>query len=110
MGEWQLFFPTFSTSKTKHWQQTALVIDACMTRSRCQGQQRGAALCGLPVWGTLETLIFGCGLWWNRRAKSNSVTFSICFFFLEWQLLSIEKDNIVINASEPVLVKKHFLK
>lgn len=87
MGEWQLFFFTFTTSKTKHWQQTALVIDACMTQSRCQGQQRGAALCGLPVWGTLETLIFGCGFWWNRKAKSNSVTFSIYvwFFLVFWR-------------------------
>lgn len=50
------FFPGLGVSKTKHWQPTS-------PRHRClHDTERGAALCGLPVWGALETLIFGRGL------------------------------------------------
>lgn len=50
-------YAPFCVSRTKQRQPTnrIVVVDARMTQS-------GAALCGLPMWAPLETLIFGRGL------------------------------------------------
>lgn len=66
-----------------------------------------ASLCGEHWRHLFSVVAFGGTTGLNQTRWRSRYMFLV--FFLEWQLLSIEKkDNIMINASEPVSVKKTF--